>query len=180
MELAAWAEVVLMLLSAIGAATSWWHSTLSKRSRAEAEDARRQAAKTLEAITRQAEAAERAADAQQRLADQARADAKAPPWRIEWTSGHAYSVINESPQRMSGVRFDFSGDPKTARLPDFPCTIDGHSSIDFVHIAHAMSDRSMTITWTWPDGQSDQWSGPIPRPSPRGASPAHGSTRLAP
>ena len=158
-DIPSWVSAVCAVLTAIGAALSWWHSSLSKRAQSEAEQARDDAVRKLEAI-------EQTAAGIQKVANMLEYSISAPPWQISWRSGETYYLVNAGNIRAEDVHID--ADTKQARFdPPEDGPIDARSSAVFFfgRYMNTPLDAHLVVTWTLPNGSRETWRGPIP---PRG------------
>ena len=149
----------------IAAAISAWQAWEAQKARKEAKESENRALEAAEnaslATTRLADANEKIAEFAQ-LAEERKAK-KTPPWRIEYQSGSTYALKNLSEESMDGVDISMKqNDDLTAS--GFPTSIDGCSQKSFIYSRSVASgpDRSLTVTWMWPDGTPDSWKGEIP------------------
>lgn len=151
----------------IAAAFSAWQAWEARKARKEAKESEDRALEAAEnaslAATRSADATEKIAELAQR--DEERKTKKEPPWRIEYQSGSRYALKNLSGGRMDSVDISMKQkDDLTAS--EFPTPIDGFFQKSFIYSRSAASgpDRSLTVTWMWPDKTRDSWTGEIPTP----------------
>lgn len=159
-----WIGTVITL---VAAAFSAWQAWEARKARKEAKESENRA---LEAAENASSAAKRLADATEKIAELAQRDEerktkKAPPWRIEHQRGPKYALKNSSEERMDSVVISMKqSDDLTAW--EFPTSIDGFSQKSFMCSRSAASgpDRSLTVTWIWPDETPDSWTGEIPTP----------------
>ena len=148
----------------IAAAFSAWQAWEARKARKEAKKSEDRA---LEAAENASSAAKRLADATEKIAELAQRDEerktkKEPPWRIEYQSGSRYALKNLSGEPMNDVDISMKQSDDLTAL-EFPTSIDGFSQKSFIYTRSATSrDRSLTVTWIWPDGTPDSWTGEIP------------------
>lgn len=161
MSIGTWIGTVIAL---VAAAASAWQAWEARKARKEAEASENRALKAAEnassAATRSADATEKIAELAQR--DEERKTKKAPPWRIEYQRGDMYALKNLSGEPMNDVVISMKQSDDLTAL-EFPTSIDGFSQKSFIYTRSATSrDRSLTVTWIWPDGIHDSWTGEIP------------------
>lgn len=154
-----WVSAACAVATAIGAAVSWWRSNISKAAKAEAERAKDDAA-------RMVEAAERTASGVRQLADALNEANSAPPWVVRWRKGDTFELVNTGNTPAVDVHTEVDEDGAIFNPPP-DGTIDAKSSAVFWCIRHSGSSLnvSIVVTWTRPDGTRRTWKGPIP---PRG------------
>jgi hypothetical protein len=157
-----WAGVVIPSFATAVTVCQAWEARKARKEAKESEDRALEAAKDASsAAARLADASEKIAELAQR--EEERKTKKAPPWCIECQSGSTYALKNLSGERMDRVNISMKqNDDLTAS--EFPTSIDGSSQKSFIYTRSAASgpDRSLTVTWIWPDGTPDSWTGEIP------------------
>ena len=161
MSIGTWIGTVIALVAAAASAWQAWEARKARKEAKESENRALEAAENASlAATRSADATEKIAELAQR--DEERKMKKAPPWRIEYQSGSTYALKNLSGERMDSVVISMKQSDDLTAL-EFPTSIDGSSQKSFIYTRSAASaDRSLTVTWIWPDGTPDSWTGEIP------------------
>lgn len=153
---AAVVSAVCAVATAIGAALSWWRSNVSKKAKAEAERAKDDAA-------RMVEAAERTASGVQQLAEALGEANSAPPWVVRWRKGDTFELVNTGNTPAVDVHAEVDEDGAVF-IPPPDGTIDAKSSAVFWCTRHSGSSLNVgiVVTWTRSDGVRRTWRGPIP------------------
>ena len=161
MSIGTWIGTVIALVAAAASAWQAWEARKARKEAKESENRALEAAENASlAATRSADATEKIAELAQR--DEERKMKKAPPWRIEYQSGSTYALKNLLGERMDSVVISMKQSDDLTAL-EFPTSIDGSSQKSFIYTRSAASaDRSLTVTWIWPDGTPDSWTGEIP------------------
>ena len=160
MSIGTWIGTVIALVAAAASAWQAWEARKARKEAKESENRALEAAENASlAATRSADATEKIAELAQR--DEERKTKKKPPWCIEYQSGATYALKNLSGEPMNDVDISMKQSDLTAL--EFPTSIDGFSQKSFIYTRSATSrDRSLTVTWIWPDGTPDSWTGEIP------------------
>ncbi|ERH32872.1 hypothetical protein QU668_04020 [Schaalia sp. HMT-877] len=154
-----WVSAIFAALTGIGTLFAWLHANASKKAKAEAERAKDEA-------TRLVEAAERTASGVRQLADALNEANSAPPWVVRWRKGDTFELVNTGNTPAVDVHAEVDEDGESFTPPP-DGTIDAKSSAVFWYSRHIGSPPNVNIvvTWTRPDGARRTWKGPIP---PRG------------
>lgn len=162
MSIGTWIGTVIALVAAAASAWQAWEARKARKEAKESENRALEAAENASlAATRSADATEKIAELAQR--DEERKTKKKPPWCIEYQSGATYALKNLSEERMDSVVISMKQSDDLMAW-EFPTSIDGFSQKSFTYSRSVGSgrDRSLTVTWIWPDGTPDSWTGEIP------------------